>query len=185
MRRRIAAVLLAATVLGCAGPVSTGTPDPTVQPATAPASASASTQGNYKLELVLPRLTWNAGDPLSGTAILSLTDSLPTNVAGAAQLIAFAFDEVGGNRHVTPGWDQSCVQYPLDQATPQSVALYKSGVFEGNEPDADFLRSFFADPAIHLPSGTWDITAIASFSEGGCAAPTHTIEATVRIHVTG
>lgn len=156
-----------------------------MQPATARASASASTQGNSKLELVLPRLTWNAADPLSGTAILSMTDSQPRKVAGAAQLIAFAFDEVGGNRHVAPVWDQSCAEYPLDPATPQSVALYKSGAFQGNEPDADFLRTFFADPAIHLPSGTWDITAIASFSQGGCGAPTQTIKATVRVHING
>ena len=147
--------------------------------------SSVSTQGNYKLELVLPRLTWNVGDPISGTAILSLTDSQPTKVTGAAELIAFAFDEVGGIRHVGVGWDQSCVQYPLDPATPASVALYKSGAFQGNEPDADFLRTFFADPEIHLPAGTWDITAIASFSEGDCGAPTHTIQATVRIHITG
>ena len=123
-------------------------------------------------------------DPISGTAILSLTDSEPTKVTGAAELIAFAFDEVGGIRHVAPVWDQSCVQYPLDPATPTRVALDKSGAFQGNEPDADFLRSFFADPEIHLPAGTWDITAIASFSEGSCGAPTHTIKATVRIHVT-
>jgi hypothetical protein len=316
MRRQIVAVLLAVTVLGCAGPVSTGTPDPTVQPATAPASSagqpsgpsspssastglptetcigglaqatcdqaarvaltavapsgltptyvwidsgqlcptqaclfdpsqsfpaqeppsggqwvgnaeiaftgtdqhaglniaqvngtlvpvligyrvplltwctggcpsSVSTDGNYKLELVLPRLTWNVGDPISGTAILSLTDSQPTKVTGASELIAFAFDEVGGIRHVAPIWAQSCVLYALDPATPQSVALDKSGAFQGNEPDADFLRSFFADPEIHLPAGTWDITAIASFSEGSCGAPTHTIQATVRIHITG
>ena len=146
---------------------------------------SVSTDGNYKLELVLPRLTWNVGDPISGTAILSLTDSQPTKVTGASELIAFAFDEVGGIRHVAPIWGQSCSEYPLDPATPQSVAIYKSGAFQGNEPDADFLRTFFADPEIHLPAGTWDITAIASFSESGCAAPNRTIQATVRIHVTG
>ena len=147
--------------------------------------SSVSIDGNYKLELVFPHLTWKVGDPISGTAILSLTGTQPTKVAGAGDLIAFSFDEVGGTRHVAPIWDQSCVLYPLAPASPTSVALYKSGAINGDEPDADFLRSFFADPQIHLPAGTWDITAIASFSEGGCAAPNRTIEATVRIHVTG
>ena len=85
--------------------------------------SSVAVDGNYRLELVLPRLSWNVGDPISGTAILSLTDSQPTKVAGAGELIVFAYDEVGGIRHVDPIWDQSCVLYPLDPATPQSVAL--------------------------------------------------------------
>lgn len=145
--------------------------------------SSVAIDGSYRLELVLPRLTWNAGDPISGTAILSLTDGQPAKVAGAAALIGFAYDEVGGVRHVAPIWDQSCVLYPLDPATPQSVALDKSGAVQGNEPDADFLRTFLADPEIHLPAGTWDISAIASFSETGCAGPNKTMTATVRIHV--
>jgi hypothetical protein len=123
------------------------------------------------------------GDPISGTAILSLTDSEPTKVAAAGELIVFAYDEVGGIRHVGPIWDQSCVLYPLDPATPQSVALRKSGAVERNEPDADFLRTFLADPEIHLPAGTWDISATASFSETGRTGPNKTLTATVRIHV--
>jgi hypothetical protein len=139
--------------------------------------------GNYRLELVLSRLSWNVGDPISGTAILSRTDSQPTKVAGAGELIVFAYDEVGGIRHVAPISDQSCVLYPLDPATPQSVALGKSGAVEGNEPDADFLRTFLAGPEIHLPAGTWDISAIASFSETGCTGPNKTMTARVRIQV--
>ena len=174
-----------ATVGGTITPVLIGYRVPLLAWCSGGCPSSLSTEGVYKLELVLPHLSWKVGEPISGTAILSVTNSLPTKVAGAAELIAFAFDEVGGTRHVAPAWDQSCVQYPLDPATPRTVALGKSGVIEGTEPDVDFLRSFFADPQIHLPAGTWDVTAIASFSEGGCGAPTHTIEATVRIHVTG
>ena len=174
-----------ASVGGTITPVLIGYREPLLTWCSGGCPSSVSTDGVYKLELVLPRLAWTVGDPISGTAILSLTDSVPTKVAGAAELIAFAFDEVGGSRHVGPTWDLSCVQYPLDPATPTTVVLSKSGVIEGTEPDVDFLRSFFADPQVHLPAGTWDITAIASFSEGGCGAPTHTIEATVRIHVTG
>lgn len=147
--------------------------------------SSSSIDGNYKLELVLPHLAWKVGDPISGSADLGLTDSLPAKVAGASELIAFAFDEVGGNRHVAPSWLESCVVYPLDPASPTNVALYKSGGFIGNEPDVDFLRSFFADPQIHLPAGAWDITAIAAFSEGGCSGANHTLKATVRIQVAG
>lgn len=317
MRRQVVAVLLAVTVLGCAGPVSTGTPGPTVQPATAPASnagqtsgssspSSASTgvptetcigglpqatcdqaarvalaavapaglrptyvwidsgqfcptqdclfdpsqnypypeppsggqwvanaeisfagtdqhaglnianvagtlvavligyrvplltwcsggcpsavvtDGDFRLELVLPHLGWKTGDPISGSADLEVTDSLATKVYGSSALIVFAFDEVGGNRHVAPLWPLDCVIFPLDPATPLNFALSKSGGADGSAPDADFLRSFLADPQIHLPAGTWDITAIADFNEGlGCSGARHTLKATLRITIAG
>jgi hypothetical protein len=90
-----------------------------------------------------------------------------------------------GAARLTFGREQSCVVYPLDPATPTNVAIYKSGGIIGTEPDADFLRSFFADPQIHLPAGTWDSTAIASFSEGACSGANRTIKATLRIQVSG
>jgi hypothetical protein len=148
--------------------------------------SSASTDGAYRLELVLPRLSWNVGDPISGTAILSLTGSLPTKVYGSGELIAFTFDEVGGNRRAGPLWDLSCTTHALDPASPMTTALYKSGSSDTSQPDVDFLRAFFADPQIHLPAGTWDITAIADLNAGaGCSGARHMIQATVRIRVLG
>jgi hypothetical protein len=201
MRRMLISLLVAFGLAGCGSPTTPTPPAITPAPATptplavtpAPSQVacvqvcptSSSTDGNYRLELVLPHLVWKAGDAISGSADLGLTDGLPAKVAGASELIAFAFDQVGGNRHVAPSWLQSCVVYPLDPASPTNVALYKSGGFTGTEPDADFLRSFFADPQIRLPIGTWDITAIAAFSEGGCSGLEHTIKTTLRVTVTG
>ncbi len=174
-----------AEVAGALVPVLIGYRVPLLAWCSGGCPSSASTDGVYKLELVLPRLTWNVGDPISGTAILSLTDSQPRTVYGSGELIAFTFDEVGGNRRAGPLWDLSCSTHPLDPASPTSIDLYKSGSSDTSQPDADFLRSFLADPQIHLPAGTWDITAIADFNAAGCSGAWQTIKATVRIHVTG
>ena len=47
----------------------------------------------------------------------------------------------------------TAVPYPLDPATPITADLSKSGGFSGDDPDADFVRSFLADPEVRLPRG--------------------------------
>ena len=74
----------------------------------------------------------------------------------------------------------------LDPASPLGVSLFKQGAIDPSGADADFQRSFVADPDIHLPAGPWDITAIASFNDGpGCTGPSHTLKTTLRVTVTG
>lgn len=149
--------------------------------------SSTATDGRFRLELVLPHLDWKANDAISGTAILLLDGGDATTIYGSGGgVIAFSFDEVGGNRHAGYATTADCGPHPLDAATPISTPLSRSGGVAGNEPDADFLRAFLADPEIHLPAGSWDITAIAVFSETeGCAGGTHTMRTSLRISVTG
>jgi hypothetical protein len=137
--------------------------------------------------LVLPHLDWKATDTITGTAILSFAGSAPTTIYGSGGgVIVFSYDEVGGNRHVNWVMTADCGPHPLDPATPITAELSKSGAVGGNEPDADFLRSFLADPQIRLPAGTWDITAVAVLYEGaGCSGGEHTMKVPVRITVTG
>jgi len=149
--------------------------------------STSTTDGPFRLELVLPHLDWKPTDTISGTAILSFAGSAPTTIAGAGgDMIVFSFDEVGGNRHAGWAMTADCVNHPLDPATPISANLARSGGVTGTEPAADWLRSFYADPQIHLPAGTWDITAIAVFNDGaGCSGGEHTMKATERITVGG
>lgn len=140
----------------------------------------------FQLQLVLPRLTWTASEPITGMAILAYRGEETTTIYGSASgVIAFTFDEVNGSRHVDAEMDAACAPHALDPATPINVDLFKSGMVTGNESDADFLRSFFADPEIHLPAGTWDIMASANFFEGeGCGAGQHNMRTSIRIAVT-
>ena len=66
-----------------------------------------------------------------------------------------------------------------------SKPLSKSGAFSDDDPDVAFLRSFLTAPDVRLPAGTWDVTALAQFTEGGmCGAGGHSMAATVRVTVT-
>jgi hypothetical protein len=147
---------------------------------------AATTDGPFRFELVLPRLDWRTGDVISGSAILSLLDGPATTLYGASQaLIVFSYDEVGGNRHSGYVSTADCGPYPIDVADPINRPLAKSGgAIAGSEPDAAWLRSFLTDPQIELPAGTWDITAIATFSDGTpCSGTSHTMQVTLRITV--
>ena len=49
-----------------------------------------------------------------------------------------------------------------------------------------FYEQFFADPEIHLPPGTWDISAVTDFFDGSACDGTHyELQATIRIEVRG
>lgn len=147
---------------------------------------SSVSDGAFTLELVLPRLAWSANEPILGTAILIFDGREITTIYGSgAGVVAFSFDEVGGPRHVRYGMSDDCRPHELDPATPINAELFKSGGVTGTEPDADFLRSFFADPELQLPAGTWDVTAVAVFfaETVGCVGQMHTLEATARISV--
>jgi hypothetical protein len=146
---------------------------------------SSAVDGQFKLEFSVPHLAWKTGDAISGSADLELTGSQPTTVYGSGELIGYAFQEVGGTRQFGPLFPLDCAPFPLDPATPINVSLSKSGAVTATGSDAVFQQLFLANPEIRLPSGTWDITAIAVFSEGGCTAPNQMIRTTLRITVTG
>jgi hypothetical protein len=149
--------------------------------------SGSATDGPFRLELVLPHLDWKPTNAITGLAILSFDGSAPTTIYGSGGgVIAFSYAEVGGSRQVEPVWTADCGPHALDPATPINADLAKSGAVSGSEPDAGWLRSFLADPQVRLPSGTWDVTAIAMFVDGaGCSGTPHTMKATVRITVAG
>ena len=142
---------------------------------------STTTDGPFKLELVLPHLDWRSTDPISGKAILSFAGDAPTVISGSSRPIGFSYVEVGGDRSVYPVWTADCAPHELDPATPMTQELMKSGAIE-----TEFQAAFLPGPEIKLPAGTWDITAIVGFFEGlGCSHnPPHEMKATARVTVT-
>ncbi len=170
------------------GPVATliGYKVPALDWCSGSCPTAATTDGRFRFELVLPHLAWRTGDVISGSAILSLLEGPATTIYGASQaLIVFSYDEVGGNRYSGYVSTADCGPYGIDVASPINRPLGKSGgANSGFEPDAAWLRSFLTDPQVALPAGTWDISAIATFSEGrGCSGSEHTIKVTQRITV--
>lgn len=93
--------------------------------------------------------------------------------------IGFDYSEVGGNRKVEPIWTADCRQSVLARDSPIVEPLDKSGAI-----DDDFSRTFLSGPAVHLPAGQWDITALVSFVDApDCSGREHSLQATVRIRV--
>jgi hypothetical protein len=189
-------VALALLLAACGGPVPTPGASPDALPgATAPLPSdppsggepqASDTSGPFQLTFVLPRTTWSSEEAITGKAVLSLTEGRATAISGPGRgLLAFAFREVGGTHEMGPGWTMDCASHPLAAGQPIESGITKSGGFTDEQPDAGFYRSFFWDPLVHLPAGTWDITATTEFSEGaGCSGARHALSATIRVLVT-
>jgi hypothetical protein len=125
--------------------------------------SGSTTDGPFRLELVLPRLNWKADEPISGTAILSFDGSAPTTIYGSgASVVAFGYAEVGGTRKVDPEWDADCGPHPVDPATPINATLSN----------------------MRPPPGTWDIISVAHFTDGAsCPGTKYSMSTSVRITV--
>jgi hypothetical protein len=167
-------VLLALVVAACA------TPTP----------SAVDTNGAFRLTFVLPQTTYRTTDAISGTATLQLTSGKEATIGvGYEGALGFSFDEVGGTRHMQAIQLLSCVDQALVAGSPITSAIKKSAGYSSDDPNAAFYQSFVADPEVHLPTGTWDIAAVADFLAGGCdttsaAADSRDLTATIRVTVT-
>jgi hypothetical protein len=173
--------LVALVIAGCsAGPTTPADrlPDPT---------HSTIEDGRFQLTFVVARTTLRPGDAIEGVATLRLLQPGPGALSGSGTgVLAFSFHEVGGaGRTVDPVFTADCVPHRISVERPITSTIIKSGAVSGSEPDAAFKQSFLDDPLVHLPIGTWDITAQAGFVDGAnCEGQGHSIRATVRVRVT-
>jgi hypothetical protein len=208
--RRLSVIALILTTAACSSPgdallVPTGGASPSTPTASAPTQPAASApnessgspepangtaedvDGRFRLTFTLPRATWASGESITGEAALALLEGDPAELGVAGNgPIEFMFQEVGGRREIGPAWDTVCASAGLASDSPITRPIRKSGGYANDQPDADFYRSFFADPLVRLPAGDWDISAIAEFFDGrDCgAADHHSMRATLRVHVT-
>lgn len=65
-----------------------------------------------------------------------------------------------------------CGLHELPAGAPTVVPFSKSGGYSPDDPNADFLEIYFADPELTLPAGSWQIEVTTHGSLGeGCAGP--------------
>lgn len=173
----IAAVLIA----GCVAPVPT---TPAAPPAHEPATASEA-DDRYTLTLTLPSDTWAVGEPIDGTASLSLEPGPDVQLSGSGSPIAFSYAEVNGRRRIDPVFTADCAPHPLSAASPITTPLTNRGSWSDDMPDAEFYRDFFTGPDVRLPAGDWDIAVVLAIGEGpDCSGRSLRLAPSVRIHVT-
>jgi hypothetical protein len=176
-----ALVLLALAAAAC------GSSGPTIDPA-APTGRveSAAINGRFQLTFAVDRGVVRAEDEITGQAALSLTVPGGATISGSGALFLFDFREIGGaGRHVAPVSDLSCAPHRVTSDTPSISPIVKTGAVIGPaDPNAAFITEFLKGTAVHLPRGTWDITATASFHDAeACAGRELVLSATVRVHV--
>jgi hypothetical protein len=184
---RFLAAALTLMVAGCSAATGpTATPSP-VGPTASPTPAQATdTQGKYQLVFEVPRTDWRTTEAITGQATLSVVGSAGVEF-GASGMgpFAFSFDEVGGSRHMGWALTADCGTRRLDPGAPMSSPIKKSGGADTSDPNYEFYSSFFADPQVHLPPGTWTITAVGWLVDGaGCSGGSYTLKAAVTVHVT-
>jgi hypothetical protein len=172
------AVLVGTLAVGCAA-------GPTPTPIAAQPGHAEAGQGRFRLTFDLPTTSWSAREPIQGTASLEVLGNTGADIGGSGTgLFGFGFVEVGGRRHLEPGFTADCRAYRLEVGHPTVSPIVKSGGFASDDPDAAFYRAFFQDPLVHLPTGQWQIVAVASFVEGrDCSGPSHTIQAPIDVLV--
>lgn len=177
-------ILLAACASGDARAPASDDQRPPSADAPCPDARASATDGVFRLELTLPRSTWAAADVITGAATLSVVAPGTARIGAAGTgPIAFGFVEVDGTHCMGPASRTSCAMYTVARDAPITQELVRSGGWSRDDPDATFYASFFHDRDIHLTPGTWDVSAVATFGEGGCGADTR-LTATVRIEVT-
>jgi hypothetical protein len=178
----ILAITVGLIVSACAAqPAPGASPGPSGPAATANAKA---TEGQFELDFSLRTTSWSASEPIEGTASLSVATAVEVSGSGEG-ILGFNYDEVGGlGRHIEWVETADCRPYQIQPGEPLTSGLKKAGGYEPGASGADFLASFFADPVVHLPAGTWTITALASFVSQGCQLPSHELSAPITIDVT-
>ncbi|MEW6223624.1 MAG: hypothetical protein AB1627_03250 [Chloroflexota bacterium] len=181
--RRLTLMLIALVIAACGGPAPSSTPAPTPSASAAVASAT-DIEGRFVLTFELPRTTFTTADAITATATLGTTDGLDAGiVASGGGPLGFSFTEVGGTRRMGFAMTADCVRYTVGAEAPITSGIRKSGGWGAEDPNAAFYEQFFADPEVHLPPGTWDITAVASFAEGTCGGVERNLTATIRVTV--
>ena len=63
-----------------------------------------------------------------------------------------------------PGMTSDCSPHVLSAGEPTVVPFQKSGGFDPDNPEDDFKESYFREPELRLPAGTWriDVTTAAT-----------------------
>ena len=141
----------------------------------------------FRLEFEVERARYTAGEPIDAHATLTYLGDAPAIEArgSGSGLVAFSVKQVDGDVEVGPAMTDDCAQYRLVADEPVLIPFEKSGGFSPDDPNADFFETFFADPVLRLPPGTWELTAAADFYVGDCGAanPQVTAQTSLRIVV--
>lgn len=116
-----------------------------------------------------------AGQPIEVETAFSNDGTEPIELSGSGS--GFVFFSVtrleDGLTSGEPVMTDDCALHVLAPNERTVIPFAKSGGWSEDDPNATFLRTYFADPELTLPSGTWriDITTSATIGEGCVGEP--------------
>ena len=174
-------ILLAAVVLAACGSAPSPTP-------TAPEIAAATASGQGVTLAVTARPAVAApGQRLDVEAVVTNDGDEPLVLSGSGGgFVFFSVTRVeDGLTSGEPAMTDDCVPHVLADGERTVVPFAKSGGWSEEDPNADFLRTYFGDPDLSLPAGTWriDVSTAATIGEG-CVGPRLELAVSVVVQIT-
>ena len=166
---RVAAAALALTA--CAQPPTSSA----VSPSTPELAAGQVTEAGITLVATASPAHATVGEEITVVAELSHEQPAPVVVWGSGTGIVFfsvtrEADGLSSGPSVSQG---DCARYELPPGEPTVVPFAKSGGWSPEDPNADFLSTYFSEPELTLPAGTWriDVTTSGTLGEGCTGEP--------------
>jgi hypothetical protein len=193
-RLAIAAVLIA--TLGVAvwaggigwptGPAASPTAiQPTGVAPTGEAPMDVANDGTFELVMSASRAAYPAFEPIDISTSLEYLGPASSIIAtgSGSGLVGFGVQQIDGVHATGTGGTADCRDYGFTRGERTAVPFGKSGGYSEDDPDAAFLKDYFADPQLRLPPGSWRVYAIAQFTLGGCGGELHELRAEITIVV--
>jgi hypothetical protein len=172
VHRLVSLVSLAMLLAACA-PAPTPTPlsSAAVPGPTVPELAAGTVSGHgMTLSVTAEPAMVAAGQPIEVEAIVTNDGAEPLVLSGSgAGFVFFSVTRIeDGLTSGQPAATADCVPHVLPPGEPLLVPFSKSGGFSPDDPNADFLSTYFSEPELTLPPGTWriDITTSGTLGEG-------------------
>jgi hypothetical protein len=153
------------------------------QPVPRSVESSASDRG-YRLTLRVAADRYPEGAPIELATMLENVGGPTTTLVGSGSgLIALSFEQVGGSLRMGGIQTADCAPYEVRVDKPLVPPFQKSVGYSDDDPNAAFYKAYWADPVLHLPRGTWRITAASTFTLRECGGDQRQLTASVTIAV--
>ena len=179
-------VLVAATTLALSA-CTAAPPRSEVPPSTPELASGEVTESGITLAANVAPSTVAAGDEINVVAEVSHDRPVPLVVSGSGTgIVFFTVTRVEDGLSSGPAVSQGdCATYELPPGEPTVFPFAKSGGWSAGDPNAAFLETYFSEPELTLPPGTWriDVTTGAMLG-GGCGGQPLGLELALMVTVT-
>lgn len=189
MRHRLTLMLGVLLLAACAAtptPTAIGPSDEPDQSAPEPA-VEMTTEDGITLSVTAEPVVVAAGERIDVEAVLEHDrgDALVVSGSGSG-IVFFSVTRLeDGLTSGPPVMTGDCASHVLSPDEPTVVPFSKSGGYSPDDPNANFLDIYHADPELTLPAGTWriDVTT-AGVLGNGCDGPPLDLAVSVVVTVT-